>query len=62
MGPDGRSRLSVRGAKARDLARRLACREHRSSADIVEPALAACEIREAGREPTSAFYARLADD
>src|SRR5712675_315939 len=51
--------LSVRSAKARDLARRLARREHRSIADIVERALEAYEIREAGREPASAFYARL---
>jgi hypothetical protein len=50
--------LSVRSAKARDLARR----EHRSIADIVERALEAYEIREAGREPASAFYARLAND
>jgi len=51
--------LSVRSAKARDLARRLARRERRSIADIVERALEAYEIREAGREPASAFYARL---
>jgi hypothetical protein len=54
--------LSVRSAKARELARRLARREHRSIADIVERALEAYEIREAGREPASAFYARLAND
>lgn len=54
--------LSVRSAKARELARRLARREHRSIADIVERALEAYEIREAGREPASAFYARLAKD
>src|ERR1700730_5976525 len=54
--------LSVRSAKARDLARRLARREHRSIADVVERALEAYEIREAGREPASAFYARLAND
>src|SRR6516162_219719 len=47
--------LSVRSAKARDLARRLARREHRSIADVVERALEAYEIREAGREPASAF-------
>jgi len=50
--------LSVRSAKARDLARR----EHRSIADVVERALEAYEIREAGREPASVFYARLAQD
>jgi hypothetical protein len=54
--------LSVRSAKARDLARRLARREHRSIADIVERALEAYEIREAGREPASFFYARLVND
>ena len=51
--------LSVRSAKARDLAHRLARREKRSIADIVERALESYEIREAGREPASSFYARL---
>lgn len=51
--------LSVRSAKARDLAHRLARRERRSIADIVERALEAYEIREAGREPAPSFYARL---
>ena len=54
--------LSVRSAKARDLARRLARRERRSIADVVERALEAYEVRETGREPASAFYARLAKD
>jgi hypothetical protein len=54
--------LSVRSAKARDLARRLARRERRSIADIVERALEAYEVREAGREPAADFYARLARD
>ena len=52
--------LSVRSAKARDLARRLARRENRSIADIVERALEAYEIRETGREPAASFYARMA--
>lgn len=52
--------LSVRSAKARDLAHRLARRERRSIADIVERALEAYEVREAGREPASLFYGRLA--
>jgi hypothetical protein len=52
--------LSVRSAKARDLAHRLARRERRSVADIVERALEAYEVREAGRDPASSFYARLA--
>jgi hypothetical protein len=51
--------LSVRSARARDLAHRLARREKRSIADIVERALEAYEVREAGREPASSFYARL---
>lgn len=54
--------LSVRSAKARDLAHRLARREHRSIADIVERALESYEIREAGREPAANFYARLSSD
>jgi hypothetical protein len=51
--------LSVRSAKARDLAHRLARRERRSIAEIVERALEAYEVREAGREPASLFYSQL---
>ncbi|MER8399983.1 plasmid stabilization protein [Mesorhizobium sp. M1348] len=51
--------LSVRSTKARDLAHRLASRENRSIADVVERALESYEVREAGREPASAFYRRL---
>lgn len=51
--------LSVRSAKARQLAHRLARRENRSIADIVERALEAYEIREGGREAASVFYERL---
>ena len=51
--------LSVRSARARDIAHRLARRENRSVADIVESALEAYEIRETVREPASAFYDRL---
>lgn len=51
--------LSVRSAKARELAHRLARRQKRSIADIVERALEAYEIREVGREAASSFYARL---
>lgn len=54
--------LSVRSAKARDLAHRLARRENRSIADVVERALESYEIREAGREPAASFYARLSAD
>jgi hypothetical protein len=53
--------LSVRSGRARDLAHRLARRENRSIADIVERALESYEVREAGREPAAAFYARLTD-
>lgn len=52
--------LSVRSSKARDLAHRLARRENRSIADVVERALESYEVREAGREPASAFYTRIA--
>lgn len=52
--------LSVRSSKARDLAHRLARRENRSIADVVERALEFYEIREAGREPAANFYTRLA--
>lgn len=53
--------LSVRSAKARDLAHRLARREHRSIADIVERALEAYEVREAGKEAAADFYARISE-
>ncbi len=52
-------KLSVRSARARDLAQRLARRENRSVAEVVERALEAYEERAAGREPPRAFYARL---
>ena len=54
--------LSVRSAKARDLAHRLARRERRSVADVVERALEAYEVREAGREPADAFYKRVSGE
>lgn len=54
--------LSVRSAKARDLAHRLARRERRSIADIVERALEAYEVREAGKEPAADFYARVSEN
>ncbi|MEI9426969.1 plasmid stabilization protein [Mesorhizobium sp. Cs1299R1N3] len=55
----GKSQLSVRSAKARDLAHRLARRENRSIAEVVERALEFYEIREAGAEPASTFHASL---
>ena len=54
--------LSVRSSRARDLAHRLACRENRTIADVVERALEAYETREAGREPASSFYTRIATE
>ncbi|MGL4960716.1 MAG: hypothetical protein ACRC67_05760 [Inquilinus sp.] len=55
-------RLTVRSAKAKEIAHRLALREKRSPTDIVERALEAYELREAGREPAASFYARLSRD
>lgn len=52
--------LSVRSARARELAHRLARRENRSVAEIVERALESYESRETGREPAADFYRRLA--
>ena len=43
--------LSVRSARARDLAHRLALRENRTIAEIVERALESYAEREAEREP-----------
>jgi len=54
--------LSVRSARARDLAHRLAKRERRSVADIVERALEAYESAQTGRESAASFYARLVSD
>ncbi|MDG4878340.1 plasmid stabilization protein [Mesorhizobium sp. WSM4935] len=52
-------KLSVRSAKAWEIAHRLARRENRSMADVIERALESYEIQEARREPASSFYARL---
>ena len=54
--------LSVRSARARDLAHRLARRENRSIADIVERALEAYETQQTGREPAADFYRRISAD
>lgn len=51
--------LSVRSARARELAHRLARRERRTVAEIVERALEAYESAQTGREPAALFYARL---
>jgi hypothetical protein len=53
--------LSVRSAKARDIAHRLALRERRTVAQVVERALEAYELRETGREPADVFFRRLAE-
>ncbi len=54
--------LSVRSARARDLAHRLAKREQKSVAEIVERALEAYESAQTGKEPAHVFYARLSAD
>ena len=54
--------LSVRSARARDLAHRLARREQRTVAEVVERALEAYETAQAGREPAAQFYARISRD
>jgi len=51
--------LSVRSARARDLAHRLAEREQRTVAEVVERALLAYE---AEQEPADSFYARISRD
>jgi len=51
--------LSVRSARARDLAHRLAKREQRSVAEVVERALEAYESAQTGREPAEKFYDRI---
>jgi len=51
--------LSVRSARARDVAHRLAQREKRTVAEVVERALEAYEAAQTGREPAAKFYARV---
>ena len=51
--------LSVRSARARDIAHRLAQREKRTVAQVVERSLERYEASETGREPAAQFYARL---
>lgn len=51
--------LSVRSAKARDIAHRLARRERRTIAEVVERALEIYESRETGRESADSFYDRI---
>jgi hypothetical protein len=59
--PVAEPQLSVRSAKAHDIAHRLAVRENRSLAEIVERALEVYESREVAREPAAEFHARLKD-
>lgn len=54
--------LSVRSAKARDLAHRLARLENRTVAEVVERALETYEMRETEHEPASDFFSRLIAD
>ena len=54
--------LSVRSAKARDLAHDIARREGRTVADIVERALEAYRSRETPQESAEEFYRRLTRD
>ena len=54
--------LSVRSAKARDLARQLAHKERRSIAQVVERALEQYARADHGQESAAAFYARLTRD
>jgi hypothetical protein len=54
------ARLSVRSAKACDLARRVARRENRTLAEVVERALELYEVQNADREPALSFYKRPA--
>ncbi len=51
--------LSVRSAKARELAHRLARRERRTVATVVERALAEYEERRSNRLPAGEFYRAL---
>jgi hypothetical protein len=53
--------LSVRSARARDLAHMLAKRERRTVAQVVEKALEAYADK-AQAEPAAAYYARMARD
>jgi hypothetical protein len=54
--------LSVRSARARDLAHDLARRERRTVAEIVERALEAYQARETQQESAADFYARVVRD
>ncbi|MGY6588622.1 MAG: type II toxin-antitoxin system VapB family antitoxin [Wenzhouxiangella sp.] len=53
--------LSVRSAKARELAHRLAQRERRTVATVVERALEEYEARRSNRPPAAQFYRALTE-
>jgi len=53
--------LSVRSARARDLAHEIARRERRTVAEVVERALEAYRSREAPEESAAEFYRRLSE-
>ena len=54
--------LSVRSARARDLAHEIARRERRTVAEVVERALEAYRLREAPQESAEEFYRWLTRD
>lgn len=54
--------LSVRSAKAIEIAHRLALREQRTVANIVERALEEYDRRTTGREPAELFYRRVSEE
>lgn len=54
--------LSVRSAKAIEIAHRLASREKRTVASIVERALEEYDRRTTGREPAELFYRRISEE
>lgn len=51
--------LSVRSKRARELAHKLAKRERRTVAQVVECALEEYAVRQTGRLPASKFYREL---
>lgn len=51
--------LSVRSARARELAHRLAKRERRTVAEVVVRALEEYSARQTGRAPAAEFYREL---
>lgn len=53
--------LSVRSAKAIEIAHRLALREKRTIANIVEQALEDYDYKTTGREPAELFYRRISE-